>query len=62
MMTDVDIIGRSMEKTHIWLNELAESSASRSPGRLPVLRAYLHALRDRLIVNEAAQLPLSCPS
>jgi uncharacterized protein (DUF2267 family) len=58
----LDIIDRSVEKAHIWLNELTEelgSSDQRYAYR--VLRAFLHALRDRLSVDEAAQLAAQLP-
>lgn len=61
-MSEVDLIDRSVEKTNIWLNELAAELGDddrRSAYR--VLRAYLHAVRDRLPVNEAAQLAAQLP-
>ena len=61
-MNDVDIIGRSVEKTHIWLNELSDELGSDDrQAAYRVLRAYLHAVRDRLMVNEAAQLAAQLP-
>ena len=59
----VDVIDRSVEKTHIWLNDLAEELASEDGHHAyRVLRAFLHALRDHLPVDEAAsraaQLPI----
>jgi uncharacterized protein (DUF2267 family) len=61
-MTDVDIIERSVEKTHVWLNGLAEELGTDDhQAAYRVLRAYLHAVRDRLMVNEAAQLAAQLP-
>lgn len=61
-MNDVDIIGRSVEKTHVWLNELSEELGNDDrQAAYRVLRAYLHAVRDRLTVNEAAQLAAQLP-
>ena len=61
-MRDADIIGKSVEKTHIWLNELSEELGSEDrQAAYRVLRAYLHAVRDRLTVNEAAQLAAKLP-
>jgi uncharacterized protein (DUF2267 family) len=61
-MTHVDIIDRSDEKAHIWLNELAEElGSSDHQYAYRVLRAFLHALRDRLSVDEAAQLAAQLP-
>ena len=61
-MTHVDIIDRSDEKAHIWLNELAEELGSTDHHyAYRVLRSFLHALRDRLSVDEAAQLAAQLP-
>ena len=61
-MSDVDIIDRSVEKTHIWLKELSEELGTDDrQAAYRVLRAYLHAVRDRLTVNEAAQLAAQLP-
>ena len=60
--THVDIIDRSVEKAHIWLNDLAEELGTED--RLyayRVLRAFLQALRDHLPVSEAAQLSAQLP-
>lgn len=61
-MSDVSVIDRSIEKTNIWLKELAEELGSDDrQAAYRVLRAYLHAVRDRLMVNEAAQLAAQLP-
>lgn len=61
-MSQVDVIGRNVEKTHIWLRELAdELGYDNERDAYRVLRAYLHTLRDRLTVNEAAQLAAQLP-
>ena len=61
-MSDVDLIDRSVEKTNLWLNELAEELGGHDrKAAYHVLRAYLHAIRDRLTVNEAAQLAAQLP-
>jgi uncharacterized protein (DUF2267 family) len=53
--TRLDVIDRSVEKTHIWLNELSEELETEDGHHAyRVLRAFLHALRDHLSVNEAA--------
>jgi len=60
--THVDVIDRSVEKTHIWLNELSEELATEDGHQAyRVLRAFLHALRDHLTVDEAAQLAAQLP-
>jgi len=61
--TTAGLFAETLEKTDLWLEELAKDL-----GHVPVQRAYsvlravLHALRDRLTVEEAvtlgAQLPM----
>ncbi len=58
----VGIIDHSVEKAHIWLNELAAELGSEDHQyAYRVLRAVLHAVRDRLTVDEAAQLAAQLP-
>lgn len=58
----VDIIARSTEKTHIWLRDMAfELGTQDEAGAYRALRAVLHTLRDRLTVDEAAQLAAQLP-
>ncbi len=60
--TPVDVIDRSVEKTHIWLNDLAEELGTDDRHHAyRVLRAFLHALRDHLPVDEAAALAAQLP-
>lgn len=61
-MTEPSIIARSVEKTNVWLDELAaELGTDDRKAAYEVLRAFLHALRDRLTVNESAQLAAQLP-
>jgi len=63
-MSDVEpsIIERSVEKAHIWLNELAqELGVDDRQYAYRALRAVLHALRDRLTVMWPPSSRLSCP-
>jgi uncharacterized protein (DUF2267 family) len=61
-MSQPSIIEQSVEKAHIWLNELAAAMGTEDQREAyRVLRAYLHALRDRLPVDEAAQLAAQLP-
>jgi uncharacterized protein (DUF2267 family) len=58
----VEIIDRSVEKTHLWLNELADQLGTEDKRyAYRTLRAVLHALRDRLTVDETAQLAAQLP-
>ncbi|MGZ4239827.1 MAG: DUF2267 domain-containing protein [Solirubrobacteraceae bacterium] len=61
-VTRVDIIDRSVEKAHVWINDLAEELGTEDAQHAyRVLRAFLHALRDHLPVNEAAALAAQLP-
>jgi uncharacterized protein (DUF2267 family) len=58
----VDVIDRSVEKTHIWLGDLAVELRSEDRHyAYRVLRAFLHALRDHLPADEAASLAAQLP-
>lgn len=61
-MSRVPAIERAAEKAHVWVNELAEELGTEDEqAAYRVLRAFLHALRDRLTVDEAAQLAAQLP-
>jgi uncharacterized protein (DUF2267 family) len=58
----VDVIDRSVQQTNIWLEEVAEACGVEDRrAAYRVLRAFLHALRDRITVDEAAQLAAQLP-
>jgi uncharacterized protein (DUF2267 family) len=58
----LDVIDRSVEKTHIWLGDLTDELGSEDRHyAYRVLRAFLHALRDHLPVDEAASLAAQLP-
>jgi len=60
--TGLDVFDATLHKTNTWLNELMEELASPDRhGAYVALRATLHALRDRLPVEEAAQLGAQLP-
>ncbi len=60
--TRVSVIDRSVEKAHIWINEMCEELGTEDAQfAYRVLRAFLHALRDRITVDEAAQLAAQLP-
>lgn len=63
MVTDVVMVERSAEAMRSWLNDLAAELGR--PGdqqyAYRVLRGFLHTLRDRLPVNETAQLAAQLP-
>lgn len=58
----LDLLDRSVEKTHIWVNDVAEGLGEQDrAAALRALRAVLHTLRDRLTVEEGAQLAAQFP-
>ena len=61
-MTGLDVFDRTIHKTNNWLNELMEvlSWHDRHKAYL-ALRVTLHTLRDRLTVEEVAQLGAQLP-
>jgi uncharacterized protein (DUF2267 family) len=62
-MTTVDTIDRTVEKTNLWLDELAsELGTDERRQAYRVMRAVLHTLRDRVGVDETAQLGAQLPT
>jgi uncharacterized protein (DUF2267 family) len=58
----LDIIDRSVEKAHVWINDVAEELGTEDEQRAyRVLRSFLHALRDHLTVDQAAKLAAQLP-
>lgn len=58
----LDVIDRTVQKTYEWVNELRDRldwSSDRDALRL--LRVTLHQIRDRVHVNETAQLSAQLP-
>src|SRR3982074_1054369 len=61
-LSSVDSIERSVHETNRWLNEVAEELGHEDREQAwRVLRAHLRLLRDRLTVDEAAQLAAQLP-
>ena len=61
--TEPSIIQHSVEKTHIWLTEVAAALGDDDRQyAYRALRAVLHALRDRLTVDVAAKLAAQLPT
>jgi uncharacterized protein (DUF2267 family) len=61
-LRSVDSIERSVHETNAWLKDLADELGSDDREQAwRVLRAYLRVLRDRLTVDEAAQLAAQLP-
>lgn len=61
-VTGLDTFDTTVHKTNAWLNELwQESSWDDRHAVYLALRAILHALRDRITVEEVAQLGAQLP-
>jgi uncharacterized protein (DUF2267 family) len=50
------VFDETLHKTNMWLKEIAQELSMDRHGAYQVLRAVLHNLRDRLTINEAADL------
>jgi uncharacterized protein (DUF2267 family) len=60
--TGLDVFDRTLQKTNVWLKDLMETLGwSDKQEAYLALRATLHALRDRLTVDEAAQFGAQLP-
>jgi uncharacterized protein (DUF2267 family) len=61
-MTGVESFDATLQKTHIWLNEVMDELRWNDRYKAyGALRATLHVLRDRLSVEEAAHLGAQLP-
>lgn len=58
----VEALDSTLHKTHLWLNEILQELGWENPHwAFAALRGVLHSLRDRLPVDEAAQLGAQLP-
>lgn len=59
----LESLEHTVQLTHIWINELDERLGwNNKPRSYRLLKAVLHALRDRLQLNEAADLAAQLPT
>jgi len=61
MTASIESVERTVHVTNRWLHELAAELGGDEQHAYQTLRAVLHALRDRLSVDEAAQLAAQLP-
>lgn len=59
--TGLDVFDSTLQKTNIWLKEIEAELGPDRHRSYEALRAVLHALRDRLSVDEAAHLGAQLP-
>jgi uncharacterized protein (DUF2267 family) len=57
----LDVFDRTLETTHIWLNEICNDLGPDKQLAWKVLSTVLHKLRDRLTINLAAHLGAQLP-
>ena len=58
----VTSLDHSVEQANIWINEMAEElGTSDRQAAYRALRGFLHALRDRIPIDEGAQLAAQLP-
>lgn len=61
-MTHISVFDKTEQKTMNWINSVSQNMGSTDSQRsYTILRAVLHATRDRLIPEEAAQLGAQLP-
>lgn len=61
MMTGFDVFDRTVQKSLQWLDEIGDELEVDRHDAYRVLRAVLHALRDRLTAVEACELAAQLP-
>jgi uncharacterized protein (DUF2267 family) len=61
-VTGLEVFDKTLHKTNAWLKEIAQLLDSDRHRAYQALRAVLHCLRDRLTVDEAAQLGDQLPT
>jgi len=60
--TGLAVFDSTLQKTNIWLDDIMDELSSQDRHRAyHALQAVLHALRDRLPINESAQLAAQLP-
>ena len=59
--TGLEVFDKTVQTTNAWLKEIMEVTGPHCHRAYRVLAAVLHALRDRLTVDEAAQLGAQLP-
>lgn len=62
-VTGLDVFDRTVHKTNSWLNDLIEvlGGGATKHQAYSAMRATLHALRDRLTIEEVAQFAAQLP-
>ncbi len=61
MPMNVEVLGRTVQQTEIWLNEISERLEASEEQAYQALRAVLMSLRDRIGTDNAAHLSAQLP-
>lgn len=61
MPMNVEVLGRTVQQTEIWLNEISERLGTSEEQAYKALRAVLMSLRDRIGTDNAAHLSAQLP-
>jgi uncharacterized protein (DUF2267 family) len=59
--TGLEVFDETVQQTNIWLKEVMDALGPDRKRAYRATRAVLHALRDRLVVDEAAHLGAQLP-
>lgn len=59
--TGLEVFDKTLQTTNIWLKDIMDELGPDRHVAYRALRAVLHALRDRLIIDEVAQLGAQLP-
>jgi uncharacterized protein (DUF2267 family) len=57
----LEVLDSTLQKTHLWLKDIAEAAHTDKPTAYKALRVVLQAIRDRLPVDEAAHFSAELP-
>lgn len=57
----LEVFDKTLQQTHIWLNEIGETVGPDTQRQYHALRAVLFAIRDRLTIEEAFHLSSQLP-
>lgn len=60
-MTGLSVFDKTVQTTNVWLNEISEELGTGRQQSFHALKAVLHALRDRLLLDESAHFSAQLP-
>ncbi|MGZ9096852.1 MAG: DUF2267 domain-containing protein [Micavibrio sp.] len=60
-MTGLPVFDKTLQSTNMWLNEISDELGTDRQQSFHALKAVLHALRDRLLLDESAHFSAQLP-